>query len=204
MMMTLNGLKKYVCILVLFVTPTLLFAQGRKVENISDTTDIKGQFEYLLRISSRYEQYKVIPISGYNHVKGNSLDSINMYKREVAKHLNEITELNSDLSARKDEIEQLNEDLQNAKNAENSIKLLGIQIKKGAYNLIVWAIILILAGISVITFLLYKRGHQVVKSTKERLTEVQEEFETHRKNTLVREQKLARELMDVKLKSKSR
>ncbi len=198
-----NSFRKYVLALIICAAPTLLFAQ-RGVESISDTTDIEGQFEYLYRKSSRYQEYKVIPISGFNHIKKNSLDSIRLHKGEIANLQNEINKLNNDLSTQKNEIEKLSDDLKAALSSENSMSLFGMQITKGAYNLIMWAIIFILGIISAVVILLYKRGHQMVKSTKERLTEVQEEFETHRKNTLVREQKLARELMDVKLKYKSR
>ena len=195
-----GSLRKCLLGLVILISPFLSWG----IEAISDTTDIKGQFEYLYKTSNRYEQYKVILIDAYNQLKENSLDSINMYKSEINGLQNEINGLNNDLFTQKDEIEQLNDRLESALNAENSIGLLGVQITKGVYNLIMWVLVLILSGISVIVMLLYKRGHQVVRSTKERLAEVKQEFETHRKNTLVREQKLARELMDVKLKHKSR
>ena len=195
-----GSLRKCLLGLVILISPFL----SRGIEAISDTTDIKGQFEYLYKTSNRYEQYKVILIDAYNQLKENSLDSISMYKSEINGLQNEINGLNNDLFTQKDEIEQLNDRLESALNAENSIGLLGVQITKGVYNLIMWVLVLILSGISVIVMLLYKRGHQVVRSTKERLAEVKQEFETHRKNTLVREQKLARELMDVKLKYKSR
>lgn len=195
-----GSLRKCLLGLVILISPFLSWG----IEAISDTTDIKGQFEYLYKTSNRYEQYKVILIDAYNQLKENSLDSINMYKSEINGLQNEINGLNDDLFTQKDEIEQLNDRLESALNAENSIGLLGVQITKGVYNLIMWVLVLILSGISVIVMLLYKRGHQVVRSTKERLAEVKQEFETHRKNTLVREQKLARELMDVKLKHKSR
>jgi len=49
---------------------------------------------------------------------------------------------------------------------------------------------------------MFKRSHLITKETKQRLAEVEEEFETHRKSALKREQKIARELMDEKLKHK--
>lgn len=199
-----NTFRIYMLVIVIIAAPLLIFAQIRGVETISDTTDIKGQFEYLYRKSSRYQEYKVVLISGFNHIKENSLDSIRLHRGEIVNLQNEINKLNNGLSTQKNEIEKLSDDLKAALSSENSMSLFGMQITKGAYNLIMWAIIFILGVISAVVILLYKRGHQMVKSTKERLTEVQEEFETHRKNTLVREQKLARELMNVKLKYKSR
>ncbi len=203
-MKTPHTFSKIILLLLITSIPFLGFSQVRKVENISDTTNLEGQFDYLFKRSSRYQEYKVIPISGYNHVKQNSLDTINKHKNEIIKLKSEISTLNTDLSSQKSEVEKLNEELKTAEDTRNSINFLGISINKGSYNFIIWTLIFILAIISAILFLIYKRGHQVVSETKERLGEVQEEFEAHRKNALVREQKLARELMDVKLKSKSR
>ena len=66
-----------------------------------------------------------------------------------------------------------------------------------------WGIVICLLILAGVLFSLFKKGHSVVKATKKRIEEVQNDLENHRKNALVREQKLARELMDVKLKYKS-
>jgi uncharacterized protein YbjQ (UPF0145 family) len=79
---------------------------------------------------------------------------------------------------------------------------LGAEIGKGAYNSAMWGLVFGLIVLSVVLFLMFKRSHSITNETKHRLNEVEEEFETHRKSALKREQKLARELMDEKLKHK--
>jgi hypothetical protein len=65
--------------------------------------------------------------------------------------------------------------------------------------------VLILGSLTVagICFLLFKRSNVVTVETKQTLEEVREEFDTHRKNALVREQKLARRLQDEVIKNKN-
>jgi hypothetical protein len=66
-----------------------------------------------------------------------------------------------------------------------------------------WVLILGSLTVAGICFLLFKRSNVVTVETKQTLEEVREEFDTHRKNALVREQKLARRLQDEVIKNKN-
>ena len=189
--------------LLILCAPSLIFAQSGSLKAISDTTNLRDQFDYVYKKSNTYEQYKVVKMSSLNLLKQNSLDSIKQYKDQISNHLQEINKLNTNLTARNSEIKSLKEELETTQNSKNSIGFLGMEVSKGAYNSLMWGIIFVLAIISAALFSFYRRGHHTVKATKKRLAEVQEDLEKLRKNALVREQKLARELMDYKLKNKS-
>ncbi|MGQ7869984.1 hypothetical protein [Sunxiuqinia sp. sy24] len=195
-------LSKYLVVFILVIFSASTFAQTTSFEAAFDTLTIKDQFEHLYKRSNTFEVYKVMSISGYNSLKQNSIDSIRQYHEEVSDHQQEITTLKNNLRSTSSEIENLKEELASTQKAKDSISLIGIPTSKGSYNSIMWGLIICLAVILLIVVSLYKRGHQIVKETKTRLTEVQEDLENLRKNALVREQKLARELMDYKLKHK--
>ena len=184
--------------------PPILNAQETEEDGISGDVTLDGQFEKLYRNSNTYEEYKVISIKGYNELKSNARDSILVYKQEAAHHLSEIASLKNNLTATNDEIESLKKQLESVQNTKDSISILGLQLSKGLYNAVMWGIIICLVISSLVLFSMYKRGHTVVKSTQKRLSEVQDDLEKLRKNALVREQKLARELMDLKIKHKGR
>ncbi len=196
-------LSRYLVVSLFMTFTTTTFAQTNSFEAAFDTLRINEQFEHLYRRSNTFEEYKVISISGYNLLKSNSTDSISKYQQDADIHLQEIATLKSNLTSTNSEIEKLQAELTSTQQAKDSMSFLGVEVSKGAYNAIMWGIIICLAVISAILFSLFKRGHHVVKETKNRLLEVQEDLETLRKNALVREQKLARELMDFKLKNKS-
>lgn len=183
--------------------PSVIIAQNSSLKAVADTTSLRDQFDYVYHKSNTYEQYKVVKMSSLNLLKQNSLDSIKTYKDQISNNLQEVNKLNKNLTAQNAEIKSLKEELKKTQNSKDSISFLGMEITKGAYNTIMWAVIFILAVLSFVLFSLFKRGHLVVKATKKRLAEVQEDLEKLRKNALVREQKLARELMDYKLKNKS-
>lgn len=197
-----NVLPKYLLIVLLAFAPVVIIAQTTSYKAAFDTLSIDGQFEQLYKKSNTYEEYKVMSINGYNLLKKNSLDSIQMYKQEAGSHFQEIKALKNNLTSTNSEIEGLKDELTATQQSRNSINFLGIEISKGSYNAIMWGIIFCLAIITISLFLLYQRGHHVVKETKNRLVEVQDDLEKLRQNALVREQKLARELMDYKLKNK--
>ena len=197
-----HTLRNYFLVVIITLGPILTFAQSNLISNVSDSTNIKGQFEYLFKKSNTFDQHKVILISGYNTLKQNATDSIRLYKKEAALHLNETNGLNSKLEASNSEVTQLKEELVTTKNMQDSIMLLGIAVSKKAYSLIMWGIVISLALVSVILFLMFKQGHQVVKEATTRLKEVQEDLEKLRKNAIAREQALGQELTIYKLNHK--
>ena len=192
------NLKKHLLAIIITSGPILTFAQSNVIAPVADSTDIKGQFEKLYKKSNTYEQNKVIQISDYNTLKKNSTDSIRMYKKEATNHLQETNSLKSKLETSITEFTQLKEELTTTQNLQNSINLLGIEVNKKTYSLIMWGVTFCLAIISTILFLKYKRGYLVVSEAKARLKEVQEELEKLRKSGILREQMLGNELMSYK------
>jgi preprotein translocase subunit SecF len=202
MLKKMNTLRKHLLVIIITVVPILTFAQSNFTASVADSTDIKGQFDYLYKKSTSYEQYKVIPISGYNTLKQNATDSIRLYKKEATNHLQEINSLNNKQETSNTEITQLNKELSTAQNTQNSVKLLGMEVGKKSYKLIMSGAIFCLTIISTILYLMYKRGHQVVTEARTRLKEVQEDLEKLRKSGILREQKLGHELISYKLRNK--
>ncbi|WP_372776391.1 hypothetical protein [Mangrovibacterium sp.] len=195
--------KRTITILLISALPAICFAQGGAIEAAYDTLTIEGQFDHLYNRSNRFEEYKVMKMTSYNSLKQNALDSMKFYTDQVGKHQQEIDTLNNKIAEQNTTVENLAKELDDTKKTQNSMSFIGISVSKEAYNSIMWGLVICLVALSVILLSLFKRGHSVVKGTKKRLAEIQEELENHRKNALIREQKLARELMDVKLKNKS-
>jgi len=198
----ITTLKKHLFVIIITAVPIFAFAQSNLIASASDSTNIKGQFEYLYKKSNTFEQYKVISMNSYNTLKQNATDSIRLYKKEAIHQLNETNSLNIKLETSNTEITQLKEELSTTQNMQNSIMLLGMAVSKTAYSLFMWGVIFSLAFISVILFLMFKRGHQVVKEARTRLKEVQEDLEKLRKSGILREQSLGQELTIYKLNHK--
>ncbi|RKD87977.1 hypothetical protein [Mangrovibacterium diazotrophicum] len=195
--------KKTVAILFITTLPFISFAQSGSIEASYDSLTVEGQFDYLFKRSNRFEDYKVMRMSAYEALKQNALDSMKVYTDQVSQLKQDIKGLNNKISEQGTQNQNLTQELEDTRKIQDSMSFLGIAVSKQAYNSIMWGLVLCLLALSAILFSLFRRGHSVVRATKKRLDEIQDDLENHRKNALQREQKLARELMDVKLKNKS-
>ncbi len=157
---------------------------------------IKEQFEFMMDKSSRWKTYKVIEIAWLKKFESGFVDSLSAIRQNfldseklVEQRDNTIKSLELELNEKKDALTLIQTE-------KDSMSFLGIQMSKASYNLFIWSLI---GGLLLLTgffFLLFKRSNSVTKETQVRLDEVREEFDAHRKNALVREQKLARKLQD--------
>lgn len=157
---------------------------------IMDSVTLESQLDYIQNRTRIYNDFRAIREDIFLKMKGNALDSLNAVKLEIAT-------LNSKLTDRNFQIETLNTDLDRTKNDrdeairnKDSISIVGIQLNKALYNSITWFIILGLTVLAVSLFLLFKRTHVVTVQTKKEFNEIQEKFETHKKSSREKYEKL--------------
>ena len=163
---------------------------------LKDTNSIENQFEELYKKSSTYQIYKVISKDKYQRLKLNILDSLKNLKETITHKESLLLKEKTNIEETKRLLAKAEIDLNTALKKENSIDVLGIQLSKTAYNLLLWSIIVsLLLGLSYFIFKFF-RSNILTKEAQNHLLDVEEEFEQHRKKTLVREQKLRRKLQD--------
>lgn len=161
-----------------------------------ENAPIKEQFEYMMDKSSRYQIYKVIEIAWLKKFESGFVDSLNAIRQDFLGSEKLVAERDKTIKSLELELGEKKDALTTIQGEKDSMSLLGIQMSKASYNVFIWSLV---GGLLVMTgffFLLFKRSNSVTKETQVRLDEVREEFDTHRKNALVREQKLARKLQD--------
>ncbi|QDH79426.1 hypothetical protein FKX85_10425 [Echinicola soli] len=186
----------FVCIAVCNTSLAQDNPEPEKPQNSLNGGTIESQFDYLNDASNNYQEYKVVKKTNLSKIKSNILDSLKVFKDQIVEKNSKINEQNA-------KIDQLNTGIENAENelnetlaAKDSFSFLGIQVYKTTYSTMMWSIIIGL-GIALAYFIYkYSNSHKVIVETRKDLIEIKEEFETHRKNTLDRERKLKRQLVD--------
>ncbi len=175
-------------------------AQGKEV---IDTGTIKQQLDYILTKSTTYQNYKVVRITTLNKFTSHVVDSLDKAQNQYKESLNTIL-------SKKEEIDSLTLSLGKAKNkiedlqtAKDSVFIFGKPINKASYNSMMWGLVLVLVGAIVLLFLLFKRSNKITSRLKSELGEIKDEFETHRKRSREREEKMARRHLDEILKYKN-
>ena len=176
----------------------ILFISISFAQKTKDTAEISitGEFDRLYRVSTNYKGYKVINKEKFLDLKQQVLDSSKAFQNLLIekKNLLKASKLNN--KKNQDLLTRTKLTLETALKRENSISLFGIQLSKFIYNLLLWALILLLLVLLIYLSFKFQKNNFITKRAAQNLKDVEHEFEQHRKNALKREQKLRRTLQD--------
>ena len=195
----MKGLKIAV-ILMAFCTFQLTHAQEEATaqEELSlDKGSIDSQFEYLYKKSGNYradgKRYEVVRVISLDKLRKNVLDSLKAKNSRVA-------ELNATISGHETTIASLNKELTDTTTSlteeKDSMSFLGIQVSKGTYNGILWTLIAVLLLLLLLFIYRFRRSNFLTQEAKQNLSELEQEYEDHRRRALEREQRISRQLQD--------
>lgn len=178
----------------LFITLLITSVSFSQVQQ--DTLTINEQFDKIYRISTSYQEYKVIKKTRYQGLKSKVQDSINTLKGDVKTKKEIIASQKDSLIESGKKITTLSENLATTQAEKNSISLLGIAMSKSGYSILVWGIIGVLLAALLFFVFKFKTSNLDTVAAKRNLTELEEEFSIHKKKSLENEQKLRRQLQD--------
>jgi tetrahydromethanopterin S-methyltransferase subunit B len=189
----------------LLLAGLLLFVAG--ITKAQDPTPLEQgsmneQFTYVITKTEAYEDYQVIKRHLLYKLKNNALDTIKYLQDQRQALSSQVNKLQSEVEVLNTTLKDTSNELATVKKEKNSMRLFGLLMPKGTYYLVIGFIFLVLLAALGIVFLMYKRSNAVTLKTKETLTNIQEEFDRHRKWALENEKKLSRELMKEKNKGK--
>ncbi len=198
----MKGLKILsIFLLALSLNVQTLEAQEQEAVELSlDKGTINNQFEYIYKKSGNYradgKRYEVVRVISLDKLRKNIADSLNAYaekeeslKSTIASQESTISSLNKNLSDTTNNLESVTEE-------KDSMSFLGMSVSKGAYNSILWTIIAGLLGLLLFFIYKFRQSNILTQEAKTSLTEVEEEYENHRRRALEREQKISRQLQD--------
>jgi predicted nucleic acid-binding Zn-ribbon protein len=163
--------------------------QGRSWE-VMDTASLKEQLEYIHERTLIYENYRAIREDIFQKLRTNAVDSLAAAKTEIQGLKQEMARTNTELDSMEVRLENTREDLETAIKNKDTLVFLGIETGKLTYNTIMWSLVIGLATVLVILFLVFRRDHAVTVHTRKELEETREEFETYKKSSRERYEKL--------------
>lgn len=167
------------------------------------TTTLEELFVDVIDKSNRYEEYKVVKIYKLNNLKKNVEDSIASIKKDLENAQGTIALQKSKIDTLTQSMSSLQTELNTSIENQDGINLFGALINKTTYKITMWGIIGILVLVVLYLLFKFKNSNVITKAAKLKLTETDEEFETHRQQALEREQQLRRKLQDEIIKNKN-
>ncbi len=176
-----------------------------KKENLSflQKGSIATQFNLILKKSSSYKEYKAVKGIWLSKFGTNVQDSLIALRNKLKSIDVENKSLDAKILNLTSKVDSLEQKQAEVINKEDKMEIVGISVTKSSYSTIMWCLVLGLLILAGFCFMLFKRSNLITVETKETLNDVREEFDTYRKNALLREQKLARKLQDEVMKNKS-
>ncbi len=182
----------------------LQFSHAQEEEQDEELSLEKGpidsQFEFVYKKSGNYrsdgKKYEVVRTISLDQLRQNVLDTLNGFntraaelKATIAGHESTITTLEKKLGDTTNSLEVVTEE-------KDNMSFLGIAVSKGTYNAILWTVI---AGLLILLlFFIYRfrNSNILTQEAKTNLSELETEYEDHRRRALEREQKISRQLQD--------
>ncbi|MDB4265034.1 tRNA (guanine-N1)-methyltransferase [bacterium] len=179
------------------------FAQddGEEDDKLSlDEGPISNQFDYIAKRSGNYRadgvRYEVVKETNLFKIRKNVLDSIAAMNKKTGELKSTIAEHETTITSLNKKLEETTTNLSTVTEEKDSMSFIGIPVFKGTYNFILWTIIgglFLLLGLFIYRF---RNSNILTQEAKQNLSELEVEYEDHRRRALEREQKISRQLQD--------
>ena len=151
---------------------------------------IQEQINYVEKHTRIYDNFRAIREDIYQKINRNFIDTLLAEKSRVTALKNLTSSLNSKTNSLNALLNTTRIRLEEATTTKNNIKVLGLEIKKGAYNTIMWTIVGGLAFLLAIGFLVFKRNLTVLLRTEKDLKELKDEFAAYKQTSRLAREKL--------------
>lgn len=170
--------------------------------------NIDSQFEYIFIKSGNFkgtngQKYEAVKFSSLLTLKANVLDSLKTTYAKLDSSQKIANNQAKEIDGLKTQLQNTKTNLEETNSEKDNMALLGMQMSKGSYNILMWSVIAGLLALLLVFIYKFKGSNTLTKEAKFRLDEIETEFEEHRRGALEREQKVRRQLQDELNKNKA-
>lgn len=196
----MKGFAISILICTLFALQAPVQAQQEEEQLSLDGGTIESQFEYLYKRSGNYtadgKRYEVVRLNNLNKIRQNIMDTINKANKTEAELKTTITTHEASIAALNKQLDDTKQSLNAVTEEKDSISLLGATVSKGTYNFILWTMIAALLLLLLLFIYKFRNSNYLTQEAKTKLSDLEIEYENHRRRALEREQKISRQLQD--------
>jgi hypothetical protein len=187
-------------VLIFLVGNSFSFAQEKKMNRDSlRLGTIENQFEYVRLVSDNYNDFEVVEIRTLEALKVNVLDTLRTLREQNEVLKAEAKNNTIALSEMKNELSNAVSAKEEAVENKESLSFFGVNIHKSFFLVLMSLLTIGFTGFLILFFSRYANSFGKAREAETALQDVQEEFEKYRKNTIERERKLKRELIDAQM-----
>ncbi len=180
----------------------LSFAQTNDAaeEPSLDGGSINSQFDYIYQKSGNYradgKRYEVVRTLSLDKLRQNVIDTINAANKKAIELQGVIKTQESSIATLNQKLSETTKNLTSVTDEKDSMSFLGAQVSKATYNIILWTMILGLFLLLLLFIFKFRQSNVLTQEAKGNLSDLESEYEDHRRRALEREQRISRQLQD--------
>jgi len=171
-----------------------VFSQSQSTAETPENQSLKTQFQEMLDKSESYTEYKVIKKTNLSQYSKAVQDSLETYGVEINALKNAVNDQKSQISQLSKSITELETQLAESEELRGSLSLLGLNINKTTYHLIVWVIIGALLAFGIFAYSNFIRSNIITSKSIKKYNVLETEFDDHKKKSYEKQIKIGREL----------
>ncbi|MCZ4408815.1 hypothetical protein O3Q51_08350 [Cryomorphaceae bacterium 1068] len=184
--------RRLIFIAVLATLPFAGFAQADEESEKPNT--LENQFIDLKKKSNSYQQYKVVDKMMLDGFWSAVEDTLNENSAEINGLDKEVSSLKKTVSTLETNLADRDSSLSNQAYQIEHMSFLGIDMTKGGYITFSWVIIFVLILAVLILYFRFSSANKTTKGAKKDFSQLQGEFDEHKRKTREKETKLMRDL----------
>jgi len=192
-------MKKIYLLFSLLVISSYSFSQSDNdsIPSNGSLPTIVDKYDQLIDDGSTYQEYNMIKKKNVKSFRDEILASKDSLENIINQQKSKQNKLNKNIEDLEEELAETKQTLDQLREKTDSIAFFGMQLEKSVYHVIVWAIIGILAIISILLFINYRRSNVITKATKESMKNLETEYEDYRRNAIEKQQQQGRKILDL-------
>lgn len=193
---------KYLLAFFLFSFSVITAVGQTKMPDELSGSSIRDQFKYVEDHTRIYDNFRAVREDMFQKINKNFMDTLQVERVRIK----ELKILTTDLNNKADSLNALlvttRTNLDQAVTSKDSIKVLGVELNKGAYNTIMWILVAALVLILGIGFLIFKRNLIVLLTSSKDHKELKEEFAAYKQSSRIAREKVEMDLFRANQKLK--
>lgn len=188
------------CVLAIASLNTLFANPVKTIETVQEQpvskATLESQLNNLLQKSVDYNDVKLVKKTLLEELQTDFQSFMSKSEQELTLAKNAIALKETELQTLQVEYQKVRTELNQAQNSGGEVDFLGLSLAKDLYHAIMWT--LVFTSLIAVAFLVrkFKIANEITQNSKGVLKDLEDEFETFKRNAIEREQKLRRQLQD--------
>ena len=195
------------CVLAIVSLNALYATPVKTIETVQEKpvtkASVESQLNNLLQKSVDYNDVKLVKKTLLEELKTDFQAFFTKSEHELELVKNTLAQRERELQVLQAEHAKVTTELNQAQNNGGTVDFFGVPLAKNLYHAILWT--LVLTSLIAVLFLArkFKKANEITRNSIGLLKDLEDEFETFKRNAIEREQKLRRQLQDEIIKQKA-